>query len=180
MRTIVGRAQLWLLAAALLAALSSFAGTPAKAADQVVTGLNVIEIFYSRDGKTIDGGFRTFGGSQWQQNGPDGNLVHSFTELSREQWLVTLYDATRDVYFYLDVDNRQVSVALGTAHLPARYSWIVWSQAGNVQHAVTGWNANAVNVPGDGETVTARFLHQGHGERIQINKQRELIQQHVE
>lgn len=125
MQAIVGRAQRWFLAAALLAALGSLAGPPAKAADEVVTGYNVIEIFYSRDGTKIDGGFRTLGGGLWQENDADGKLKHNFSEVSRREWIVTLVDTTRDLYIYLDTANQQVLLRWGRDAQATRWYWIV-------------------------------------------------------
>jgi hypothetical protein len=145
-------------------------------AEQPVTGLNVIEVFYSNDdGKTIHGGFRTFGGGQWQENDENGNLKHDFTEVERRQWLVTLVDPKREVYIYLDVGNQRVLLSYGQNETPFEMYRIVWSQAGNVMPAVTGMTANEIVYSADGVTPQGRFVHVGQGAWVEINAKDEAI-----
>jgi hypothetical protein len=172
-----GIARLLQGALAVLAVLV-LVGEPASAQQQV-NGHNVIEVFYSLDGKTIDGGFRTFGGGQWQENDADGKLKHNFTEVERRQWLVTLLDSKRDVYIYLDVGNQQVLLSYGQQQA-FRFYWIVWSQAGNVMPAVTGMTAKEIVFSTDGVIALGRFVHVGGGEWIEVNDKGEAIFQFSE
>jgi hypothetical protein len=147
-----------------------------QVAEQQVTGLNVIEVFYSNDdGKTIHGGFRTFGGGQWQENDGQGNPKHDFTEVERRQWLVTLVDPKREVYIYLDVGNQRVLLSYGKNETPFEMYRIVWSQAGKVMPAVTGMTANEVVYSADGVVPLGKFVHVGQGAWVEVNAKDEAI-----
>lgn len=112
MQAFVSRAQRWLLAAAVLAALGPLSSPPVRAADQVVNGYNVIEIFFRHDTKKTEGGLHTFGGGLWQLSDAAGTkTTFRFREATRDEWSVYLVDDSRNVEIQLDLFKKQVLYA---------------------------------------------------------------------
>lgn len=55
------------------------------------------------------GQYMDIGHGSWAETNAQGHETYSFQELSRSEWMVDLYDASRGVYIYLDLRNNVIS-----------------------------------------------------------------------
>lgn len=178
MRAILGRVQRWVLAVALLSAVTSILSQPAGAADAVATGLNVITVVYSLDGKTGDGSFQVDDRNHWYERDASGTDIFEFVQIERQQGMVTLYDPTRDVYVYLDVAAQRVMYSVGEDDQTFRrlYS-IIRADTGNVTPTVTGMEVRAVAVKAGWPFET--FADFGGGTWVQLDSRMKIIAHYV-
>ena len=72
-----------------------------------VNGKNVVRTDYP------GGAFRQSGWREWQETDARGQVRYRFTEQSRDDWSVYLFDASRNVSVQLDLHRKKISVGVG-------------------------------------------------------------------
>lgn len=117
------------------------------------------------------GSFNNVGSGQWQETDAQGRVSFHFREVSRDEWSVYLFDASRNVSLQLDLHRGQVLYGVGAEPKRALYSITgSFAQAGAPQ---TGSGqpqpANEITVRytcAEGLPLTVTYVNSGNGHAI--------------
>ncbi|MCC6604754.1 MAG: hypothetical protein IT327_16210, partial [Anaerolineae bacterium] len=105
----------------------------------LVMGSAVSEVTFATFAGQELGKYRQTGGDEWAEFNQSGTVTAHFKETRREDWLVTLYDASRNVTLSLDLHSQTIYYSDGQTYYAPLYLILreeieaaVWMQSENI------------------------------------------------
>ncbi|MCC6605568.1 MAG: hypothetical protein IT327_20345, partial [Anaerolineae bacterium] len=105
----------------------------------LVTGRAVSEVTFATFAGQELGKYRQTSGDEWAEFNQSGTVTAHFKETRREDWLVTLYDASRNVTLALDLHSQTIYYSDGQTYYAPLYLILreeieaaVWMQSENI------------------------------------------------